>query len=93
MIDVVKVSKLAKLSVKEPMLSAFKKQIEDILEFVSKLHKAKTENVIPTSQVTGLVNVMREDEIDVSRMLTQEQVLSNAPDSYNGFFKVPFIWT
>lgn len=93
MIDVVKVSKLAKLSVKEPMLSAFKKQLEDILEFVSKLQKAKTENVMPTSQVTGLVNVVREDEIDVSRMLTQEQALSNAPDSYNGFFKVPFIWT
>lgn len=93
MIDVTRVAGLAKLTVKEPLLSKLHKQLEEILEFVSKLQKIDTKNVKPTSQVTGLTNVMREDEIETTRMFTQEQALSNAPDTYNGFIKVPYVWT
>lgn len=93
MIDIARIANLAKLTVKEPLLSKLHKQLEEILEFVSKLQKINTAKVPPTSQVTGLINVLREDEIDTTRMFTQEQALSNAPDSYNGFFKVPYVWS
>jgi Asp-tRNA(Asn)/Glu-tRNA(Gln) amidotransferase C subunit len=36
--------------------------------------------------------VYREDEIDASRILTQDQVLANAPAKHNGMVKVPAIF-
>lgn len=93
MIDAAKIANLAKLPISEPDLTRLQKQLAAILDFVSKLQEINTLEVAPTSQVTGLVNVMREDEIDTTRMLTQDQALSNAPDTHNGFFKVPFVWT
>lgn len=41
-----------------------------------------------TDHMTGLVNVTREDEVDESRMFSQEQALANAPRTHNGFFVV-----
>ncbi len=93
MIDVTRIANLAKLTIGEPLLSRLQKELQEILVFVSKLQKIDIKNVKPTSQVTGLTNVMREDEIETTRMFSQEQALSNAPDTYNGFIKVPYVWT
>ncbi len=37
-------------------------QLSDILDFVEKLSEVDTDNVPPTSQVTGLEDIMRADE-------------------------------
>src|SRR3989338_1421834 len=62
------------------------KQINDTLEFIKNLKDIKTEGVEPTSQVTGLETVTREDVVKPS--LSQEETLKNAKSTYNGFFKV-----
>lgn len=38
--------------------------------------------------ITGLSNAGREDEVDESRMFSQEEALSNAKRSHNGYFVV-----
>ncbi len=91
-IDVAHVAKLAKLSLPPKDLKKFAKELPEILDYVSQLQKVPTDNVEPTSQVTGLINVFRDDEIDVSRILTQDQVLANAPAKHNGMVKVPAIF-
>lgn len=94
-IDEVKhVAKLANLPLSDEEIILFIIQLSAILAFVSKLQKIDTKNVKETSQVTGLENVFREDEIDNERLLTQEEALANAKETHNGFFKVPKIsWT
>lgn len=77
------------LSKKEELLTP---QLVSILGFVSELQKTPTERSEATSQVTGLINVFREDEVDTSRMLTQEQALVNAPLSHNGYIMVSAIF-
>ena len=91
--DIKHLSNLAALTIGADQATKLEHQLEKILEFVSKLQKLDTKNVAPTSQVSGLVNVTREDEIDTTRMFTQEQALANATETHNGFFKVPFVWT
>ena len=49
------------------------------------------DDVEPTTQVAGLLNVYRDDTIDESRILSQEDALKNTPASHNGYFKVPAI--
>lgn len=94
-IDEVKhVAKLANLPLSDEEITLFIVQLSAILAFVSKLQKIDTKDVGETSQVTGLENVFRADEIDNERLLTQEEALANAKETQNGFFKVPKIsWT
>lgn len=88
-IDVLHVAKLASLPLKPEEKDKFEKQLSEILSYVEKLKKVDTKNVEISSQVTGLENVTREDEITPS--LTQEEALSNTKSQHNGFFKVKAI--
>lgn len=88
-INVKHVAKLANLPLKKDEEKKFEKQLSETLTYVEKLNSINTDNIEPTSQVTGLENVTREDEAKPS--LPQEQALSNAKSQQNGFFKVKAI--
>lgn len=88
-INVSHVAKLANLPLSDEEKKKFEKQLEETLAYVDQLKEVSTEKTPATSQVTGLENVLREDEIKPS--LTQEQTLKNAKKTHNGFFVVPAI--
>lgn len=89
--DVKHVAKLASLPIPEDSLSKLQSQLESILGYVRVVQTAKTEGVKETSQVTDLTNVWREDVIDPDRTFSQEEALSNAKATHNGYFLVPGI--
>ncbi len=86
------IAQLASLPLTRGEEELFSKQLTSILDLVSKLQKIDTTNVTPTSQVTGLVNILREDVVESDRTFSQEQALANAKKTYNGFFVVPAIF-
>lgn len=88
-IDVAHVAKLANLPLTPVEEKKFEKQLSEILSYVEKLKEVDTKNVETTSQVTGLENVIREDQTSPS--ITQEEALSNTKSKYNGLFKVKAI--
>jgi len=90
--DISHVAKLANIPIDEKQHKLFASQLTAILDFVSNLQKVPTKSVEPTAQVTGLTNVLREDIVDETRMLTQKQALANAKETKNGYFVVPSIW-
>jgi len=75
-----------------PVTPEEKKKLADgfntVIGVLDQLKTIDTKNIEPTHQVTGLENITREDEVDVTRMFTQEQALANAPKKHNGFFVV-----
>jgi aspartyl-tRNA(Asn)/glutamyl-tRNA(Gln) amidotransferase subunit C len=85
------IAKLANLPIKTGDESKLLHQFEETLTTVNKISELDTTGVIPTSQVTGLTNVMREDKIDMSRVLSQTAALSGAKKVHNGYFVVPSI--
>ncbi len=89
--QVKKVAKLANLSVTPAQEEKFAGQLTGVLEFMSKIQSLDTESVPETSQVTGLTNVFREDLIDEARMFSQEEALSGAKQTHDGFFMVPAV--
>lgn len=89
-IDVKKVAKLANLPLTPSEEEKFSKQLEETLDFVKQLEEIETSDVEPTSQVTGLENIFREDEIG-DCTLSQADALKNAKSIHNGFFKVKAI--
>ncbi len=85
-IDVTHIAKLADLPITTKEKTKFENQLEETIKYVEELKKVDTKGVEPTSQVTGLENVTREDEAGPS--LSQDQALSNTKSKHNGLFKV-----
>ena len=85
-IDVKHVAKLANLTLTAAETEKFEKQLGDVLSYIEKINKLNLETIDPTSQVTGLTNVLREDE--TAPGLTQEEALSGTRQTHNGFFVV-----
>jgi aspartyl-tRNA(Asn)/glutamyl-tRNA(Gln) amidotransferase subunit C len=84
-----KTAKLANLSLGRQQSVLFVSQLKHIIDYVEQLNEINTDNVEPTSQVTGLINVWRQDKVTES--LSQQQALSNAKSTANGRFKVKAI--
>ena len=63
--------------------------MSQILAHFESLRNLDTEGVEPTAHAVPLRNVLREDEVRPS--LAREQVLQNAPQVQDGYFKVPRI--
>lgn len=86
--DVDAVAHLANIPVtpeeKKTLAAGFTK----VLSVLDQLKNVDVKGIEPTNQVTGLENVLREDEIDAPRMFTQDQALANAPRKHNGYFVV-----
>ncbi len=76
--DVLKLASLAKLELTEDELQHFTGDLSAILEYVEQLGDVDTKGLLPTAQVTGLVNVTRHDEL-IDYGTTPEELLKNAP--------------
>lgn len=85
--DVLKLARLARLELSEDEIEAFHGQLSDILRYLEQLQNADVEGLEPTTQVTGLKNVMREDEV-VDYGVSPEDLLRLAPASQDGQVKV-----
>lgn len=82
--QVKKVAKLANLPITEEETDKYSEQLSKILAYIEQLNQAQTAGVEPTFNVTGLSNVLGEDEEKPS--LSQEESLQNSPNKKNGFF-------
>ena len=87
--DVEHVAKLARLELTEEEKELYTKQLGDVLKYVDQMNEVDTSNVKPMSHAIDFVNVMREDEVYYEQ--TKEELMKNAPDEENGFFRVPKI--
>jgi aspartyl-tRNA(Asn)/glutamyl-tRNA(Gln) amidotransferase subunit C len=85
--DVIKLAKLSRLKLTEDEIAKYQVELEAILHYVDKLQDADTEGLEPTYQVTGLSNVLRNDEI-MEYGVTTDDLMKNAPDHEQHMFKV-----
>lgn len=85
--DVKRLADLSAINVNDQEAADLLVQLNEILGFVEQLNEVETSGVEPTYQVTGLKNVMREDEI-IDYGLGRDALLKNAPASQDGQIKV-----
>jgi aspartyl-tRNA(Asn)/glutamyl-tRNA(Gln) amidotransferase subunit C len=85
--DVLKLARLSRLRLTDEVAEKFREELSGILEYVEILNKVDTSGLEPTSQVTGLTNVMRKDIVH-DYGYKPEDLLKNAPAVQDGQFKV-----
>lgn len=87
--DVQHLAGLARIALGPEEIEHLAGELSLIVESVKKVQRVATPDVPATSHPLPLVNVLREDV--VGDVLTQQQVLSGAPDQADGRFRVPAI--
>ncbi len=80
------VARLARLALSEAEKEKMTAQLDSILQYMDTLNKLDTKKVEPTSHVLPLNNVWREDVTTPS--CPREEILANAPEQAEGFYKV-----
>lgn len=85
--EVLHVARLARLALSEDEIELFQGQLSAILEAVGIVAELDLDGIEATDHPLDLVNVLAEDEPRPS--LTPEEALANAPDTEDGFFRVP----
>jgi len=85
--DVLKLAKLSRLQLKDDEIPELHKDIDAILKFVEEIQSVDLKDYQPTTQVTGLQNVMRADEA-INYGVSPEELLKNVPNKEKGYIKV-----
>ena len=82
-----RVANLARISIPDEELENVAKELSNIIGFMEQLNEVKVDNVEPMTSVTPTVLKKRTDVVSDGNQ--QSKVLSNAPDTREGFFAVP----
>jgi aspartyl-tRNA(Asn)/glutamyl-tRNA(Gln) amidotransferase subunit C len=85
--DVLKLARLARLDLTDAEIEEFSKELTTILQYVEQLKNVDVEGLQPTSQVTGLKNVVRDDTVQ-DYGVSPEDLLKNVPHTQDGLIKV-----
>ena len=85
--DVLKLARLARLELTEEEVKSYQGELERILEYVEQIQKTDVTGLKPTSQVTGLTNVMRDDEV-IDYGVSADELLRQAPHQQDRHVKV-----
>ncbi len=76
--DVLKLARLARLNLTDEEVAEFAGELTEILHYVEQLQAVDVAGLKPTNQVSGLVNVMRKDEV-VDYGYVPKELLKNVP--------------
>ena len=85
--SLLKLGKLARISISDEKLNNLSKDLNSILEFVDQLKEIKTDQVDPTSNSLNQKLEVRDDKVDTKN--SAEDILENAPEKEMDFFVVP----
>ncbi len=86
-IDIKRISYLAKLKLPSEKEEFYSNSLKDIIKWVDNLKKVDTSKIEPLHNVTEKTVSIRNDEVSKSNSV--DDVLSNAPERAQNFFKVP----
>ena len=82
------IAELARLELSDEESKKYGNQLEQILDYIDQLQEVDIDQIEPTAQVTGLVNIVREDKaVDWDKKEIVE-ALNQAPEMETGQVKV-----
>jgi aspartyl-tRNA(Asn)/glutamyl-tRNA(Gln) amidotransferase subunit C len=84
--DILKIAKLAKLSVKETEIEQLTKDMSEIIKFADTINTAVEDKDEEFDDINNIVNAYHEDE--VIKSFDKEEILKNSESVGNGCFVV-----
>ena len=87
MIDIRKFETMAMLALSENERESLGERVDVLAESFKTLDKINAEGVDPLVSVLNIHTVLREDISE--KILTRDEIMANAPEQYDGYFRVP----
>jgi aspartyl-tRNA(Asn)/glutamyl-tRNA(Gln) amidotransferase subunit C len=84
--DVHKLASLCRLKLTDQEVAKYQQELSAIISYVEVLQKVDIDGLEPTSQVTGLMNITRADEL-LDYGTNADELLKNAPAIEDRQFK------
>ena len=85
--DIKKFETMSKLDLPDIERQWVKDRADKMLAGFSALQNIDTSGVNPLISVLDITNVLRDDV--AKKFITRDELLSNAPEQYDGYFQVP----
>ena len=85
--DIKEYEAMAKLNLPETERQIISSRLVKLCDSFSVMENIDTANIEPLVTVLGIKNVLRDDV--VRKNVSREELLSNAPEQYDGYFQVP----
>jgi aspartyl-tRNA(Asn)/glutamyl-tRNA(Gln) amidotransferase subunit C len=85
-VEIHRLATLARIGVSDEQAEHLAAELGQIVGFVEQLSAVDISDTLPTDQVTGLVDVWREDIVKPS--MSREALLANAPEQKDGYIVV-----
>lgn len=85
--EVLKLARLAKLALSDDEVEKYQQDLSTIIDYFELLDEADVKGLEPTSQVTGLVNVFRPDEVS-DPVVSPQELLELTPQRDGDYIKV-----
>jgi len=86
--EVKKIAELARIEVSPEEAEKFSGELSDVLGYIDQLSEVDTKSVEPISQITGLVNVVREDISEDFDEEMRRELVERARDKKEDYIKV-----
>jgi len=86
--DIEKLAELSRLQLSEAEIEQYHKQLDEILEYVSHIQEASADVPELTPKDVPVANVMREDGEAHEPGVYTDALLSEAPNTQDGYVKV-----
>jgi aspartyl-tRNA(Asn)/glutamyl-tRNA(Gln) amidotransferase subunit C len=83
---VVEIAELARLTLTEEELVLYQEQLSEVLAYAERLQTLDTKAIPPTATILPARNAMRPD--DACPSMGRDDILANAPETEDGFFRV-----
>lgn len=90
--DITNIAALARLDLSETEKQMYADQLSVVLDYMEMLNEVDTEGVEETCQVTGLKNVVRQDEIIECDSDVRKKIISQFPDKKENLLKVKAVF-
>lgn len=87
--DTLRLVKLSNLKLGEKEINSLARDLSEIVGYFKALTELDLRNIPETSQTTGLVDVLRADSVDNTRILSVEGALVGTDNIHNNLFVVP----
>lgn len=85
--EVIALARLARLELSEAEITRYQTELAELLTYVEQLSEVDSDGLEPTSQVSGLVNVWRDDEVRAMQA-TPDTLLKHTPTTRDRYIQV-----
>ncbi|MCK5475663.1 MAG: Asp-tRNA(Asn)/Glu-tRNA(Gln) amidotransferase subunit GatC [Candidatus Pacebacteria bacterium] len=86
--EVEHIADLARIELTSEETEKYANELSDVLGYIDQLAEVNTKEVEPVSQVTGIMNALRDDVAEDCDEDSKDKIIDNFPQGKDGYIKV-----